>query len=94
MDNELEKRQKQRNDAIERLLFKVNQIASNSGKTFTYDIRLNTITGEEIIRLNDCDTESSTEEKRVTSISTNSNSSGSSTISHLFKNTTKLGTPT
>lgn len=64
MDNELEKRQKQRNDAIERLLFKVNQIASNSGKTFTYDIRLNTITGEEIIRLNDCDTESSTEEKR------------------------------
>ena len=64
MDNELEKRQKQRNDAIERLLFKVNQIASNSGKTFTYDIRLNTITGEEIIRLNDCDTESSTEDKR------------------------------
>lgn len=62
--DELERKQKQRKDAIDRLLFKVNQIASNSGQTFTYDIRLNTINGDEIIRLNDCNTDADADEKR------------------------------
>lgn len=53
-DNNDKKLDKQRQDALDRLLFKVRQIASNSGKTFTYDIRLNNIRGDEIIRLNDC----------------------------------------
>ena len=53
-DNNEKKLDKQRQDALDRLLFKVRQIASNSGKTFTYDIRLNNIRGDEIIRLNDC----------------------------------------
>lgn len=66
MDNEQKDKQldKQRQEALDRLMFKVRQIASNSGQSFTYDIRLNNIRGEEIIRLNDCDNTSDVDEKR------------------------------